>query len=124
MDSEMAPKSAVWADPKILGDVFRELARQRESQILQGYLCADHVHMHISIPPNYAVAQVFAFIKGKSAIHTARIPGGRAGNFVGEYFWARGYYVSTVDRDENVIRREIEKHEAEDKRLGQLNLLK
>ena len=109
---------------KYLGDVFRELARQRESQILQGHLCADHVHMHISIPPKYAVAQVIGFIKGKSAIHIARTFGGRARNFVGEHFWARGYYVSTVGRDENVIREYIKKHEVEDKRLEQLNLLK
>ena len=80
--------------------------------------------MHISIPPKYAVAQVIGFIKGKSAIHIARTFGGRARNFVGEHFWARGYYVSTVGRDENVIREYIKKHEVEDKRLEQLNLLK
>ena len=109
---------------KYLGDIFRELARQREAQILQGHLCADHVHIYVSIPPKYAVAQVIGFIKGKSAIHIARTFGGRARNFVGEHFWARGYYVSTVGRDEKVIREYIKKNEAEDKRLEQLNLLK
>ena len=109
---------------KYLGDIFRELARQREADILQGHLCADHVHIYISIPPKYAVAQVIGFMKGKSAIHIARTFGGRARNFVGEHFWARGYYVSTVGRGEKVIREYIKKQEAEDKRLEQLNLLK
>ena len=107
-----------------LGEVFRSLARQRESEVLQGSLRADHVHMHISIPPKYAVAQVVGFIKGKSAIHIARTFGGRARNFVGQNFWARGYFVSTVGRDENVIREYIKKQEAEDRRLEQLELLK
>jgi len=80
--------------------------------------------MYISIPPKYAVAQVIGFIKGKSAIHIARTFGGRARNFVGEHFWARGYYVSTVGRDEKVIRAYIKNQEAEDRRLDQLNLLK
>ncbi len=94
--------------------MFRELARQREAQILQGYLCAGHVHVHISIPPKHAVAQVVGFIKGKSALHTARTFGGRARNFVGEHFWARGYYVSTVGRDEKVIREYLRKQKTND----------
>ena len=55
-----------------LGDVFRELARQKESRIEEGHLQADHVHMLLSIPPKYAVAQVVGYLKGKSAIHIAR----------------------------------------------------
>ena len=109
---------------KYLGDVFRELARQRESGILEGHLCSDQVHIYISIPPKYAVAQVVGFIKGKSAIHIARTFGGLAKNFVEQHFWARGYYVTTVGRDEEVIREYIRKQEAEDRRLEQLNLLK
>jgi putative transposase len=84
----------------------------------------DHVHMLISIPPKYAVAHVIGFIKGKSAIHIARTFMDRKRNFVGQHFWARGYFVSTVGRDEAVIRRYIRNQEAEDKRVDQLNLLK
>ena len=73
-----------------LGDVFRRLARQKESEIEEGHWVADHVHMMISIPPKYAVAQVIGFIKGKSAIHIARHFGERRRNFVGHHFWARG----------------------------------
>ena len=79
--------------------MFHVLARQRESSILEGHLCKDHVHMYIAIPPKYAVAQVVGFIKGKSAIHIAREVQGRARNFSGQNFWARGYFVSTVGRD-------------------------
>jgi putative transposase len=107
-----------------LGEVFRELARQKESRIEEGHLRADHVHMLISIPPKYAVAQVVGYLKGKSAIYIARTYGGKVRNFVGEQFWARGYFVSTVGRDEQTIRRYIEQQEAEDGRLEQLEMFK
>ena len=105
-----------------LGDVFKKLAEQKESRIEEGHLMVDHVHMLISIPPKYAVANVVGFIKGKSAIHIARNYGERKRNFVGQHFWARGYFVSTVGRDEALIREYIKNQEAEDKRLDQLKL--
>ena len=83
----------------------------------------DHVHMMISIPPKYAVAQVIGFIKGKSAIHIARVYSERRRSFVGQHFWARGYFVSTVGRDEEVIRQYIRHQEREDERIDQLSLL-
>ena len=107
---------------KHLGDVFRRLAVQKESRIEEGHLMPDHVHMMISIPPKYAVSQVIGFIKGKSAIHLARVYGERKRNFVGQHFWARGYFVSAVGRDEQVIREYIKKQEAEDLRLEQMKL--
>ena len=105
-----------------LGEVFRKLAVQKESKIEEGHLMPDHVHMMISIPPKYAVSQVIGFIKGKSAIHLARVYGERKRNFVGQHFWARGYFVSTIGRDEAVIREYIQKQEQEDLRLDQMNL--
>ena len=105
-----------------LGDVFRKLALQKESRIEEGHLMLDHVHMMISIPPKYAVSQVVGFIKGKSAIHLARTYGERKRNFVGQHFWARGYFVSTVGRDEELIREYIRHQEEEDKRLDQMQL--
>ena len=107
---------------KYLGEVFKELARQRECEIHEGVLKADHVHMLISIPPKHAVAQVIGFIKGKSAIHIARNFAGRKKNFTGQHFWARGYYATTVGRDENVIKEYIKKQYEEDHRFDQLNL--
>ena len=82
----------------------------------------DHVHMMLSIPPKYAVSQVVGFIKGKSAIHLARVYGERKRNFVGQHFGARGYFVSTVGRDETVIREYIKHQEKEDERMDQLGL--
>lgn len=105
-----------------LGEVFRDLAKQRESKIVEGHMMGDHVHMLISIPPKYAVSQVIGFIKGKSAIHIARVYVGKRKNFRGQSFWARGYFVSTVGRDEETIRRHITRQEKEDKRIDQLEL--
>ena len=107
---------------KHLVEVFRRLASQRESRILEGYLMPDHVHMLISIPPKYAVSQVIGYIKGKSAIHLARVYGEKKRNFVGQHFWARGYFVSTLGRDETMIRDYIRHQEQEDQRIEQMNL--
>jgi len=109
---------------KYLGEVFHRLAQQKECRIEEGHLMSDHVHMLISIPPKYAVSQVVGFIKGKSAIHIARVYGERRRNFVGQHFWARGYFVSTVGRDEAVIREYIRHQEHEDKRIDQMDLLR
>ena len=108
---------------RYLGEILRKLAEHRESCVEEGHLMSDHVHMMISIPPKYSVAQVIGYIKGKSAIHIAREFGGRKRNFVGQHFWARGYFVSTVGRDETVIREYIRQHEAEDRRQDQQRLV-
>jgi len=105
-----------------MGEVFHRLAKQKESLIEEGHLLPDHVHMMISIPPKYSVSQVIGYIKGKSAIHVARTYVGRKRNYVGQHFWARGYFVSTVGRDEQVIRAYIRHQEREDRRIDQLEL--
>ena len=110
------------AQRKHLGGMFRQLAEQRESRVEEGHLMPDHVHMMVRIPPKYAVSQVVGYIKGKSAIHLARVYSERKRNFVGQHFWARGYFVSTVGRDETVIREYIRNQEKEDERLDQLKL--
>lgn len=106
---------------RYLGAVFRDLAEQKESRIEEGHLLADHVHMLIAIPPKYAVAQVIGFLKGKSAIHIARAYAGRRRDFRGQHFWARGYFVSTVGRDEEKVRRYIRAQEKEDQRMERLH---
>jgi putative transposase len=105
-----------------LGEVLRKLASQKECRVEEGHLLPDHVHLLMSIPPKYAVSQVVGFIKGKSAIHLARVYGERKRNFVGQHFWDRGYFVSTVGREESVIREYIRNQEKEDERLDQLAL--
>jgi putative transposase len=105
-----------------LGTLLKDLARQQGCEILEGHLLPDHVHFLISIPPKYAVSKVIGYIKGKSAIGIARNFGGRRKNFTGESFWARGYYGSTVGRDEDTVRTYIKKQEAEDRRIDQLDI--
>ena len=103
-----------------LGEVFHQLARQKESWIEEGHLQPDHVHMLIAIPPKYAVAQVIGYLKGKRAIHLARVYAERKQNFVGQHFWARGYFVSTVGRDATVIRAYLRPQDAADHQLDQM----
>jgi len=108
---------------KHLGRILHELARHKESEIVEGHLRPDHIHMCLSIPPKYAVSNVIGYLKGKSAISIARNFMCRKRNFTGENFWARGYYVSTVGLDEEAVRKYIREQEAEDARLEQLNLI-
>jgi putative transposase len=89
-----------------LGTVFHELARRKECQIEEGHLMPDHVHILISIPPKYSVAEVIGYLKGKRQ-NVER----KAHNFLGHKFWARGYFVSTVGRDEEMIRAYIKNQE-------------
>ena len=103
-----------------LGTVFRSLAEQWECKVEEGHLMPDHVHVLLRVPPKYSVSSVMRFIKGKSAIHIARVYAGRRRNFVGQHFWARGYWVSTVGKNEAAVRRYIQEQEKEDQRLEQL----
>jgi putative transposase len=107
---------------KHLGEIFRELALQRESKVVEGHLMVDHVHMCLSIPPKHSVSSVVGYIKGKSAISIARHFGGRQRNFTGEVFWARGYFVSMVGLDEEMVRAYIRNQETEDERYDQMKL--
>ena len=115
-------KKQLFADlRKYLGELFHDLARQKECRIEEGHLLPDPVHMLISIPPKYAVSQVVGFLKGKSAIAIARTYLGRRRNFAGQHFWARGYFVSTVGADEVVIRNYIRNQESNDEKLDNLD---
>lgn len=105
-----------------LGEIFHELARQKESVIEEWHLLPDHVHILISIPPKLAVDSVLGYLKGKSAIYIARNFCGKPKNFIGENFWARGYYVSTVGLDEENVRKYIQNQEKEDQRQEALRL--
>jgi len=106
---------------KELVPVLRELAMQKESKIVEGAMKVDHVHVLVSIPPKYSVAQVVGYVKGKSAIWVARTMG-RNRNFVGQHFWARGYCVSTIGLDEQTIQEYIRTQEEVDKKLDQLRI--
>jgi len=105
-----------------LVEILKSLASQKECKIEEGHICSDHIHILISIPPKYSVSQVIGFLKGKSAIRIARTYCGKKRNFVGQSFWARGYFTSTVGRNEEMIRAYIKNQEAEDRRIDQLKL--
>ena len=92
---------------KHLGEVFRELARHKESEIGEGHLMVDHVHMLLSIPPKYSVAGMIGYLKGKSSMIIFERFSKLKKNFKGHHFWARGYYVSTVGLDEGKIKKYI-----------------
>lgn len=91
---------------------------------MEGHLQPDHIHVLISIPPKYSVAQIIGYIKGKSAIHIARTYMGQRKNYTGMSFWARGYFVSTVGTDEEIVRAYIQNQEKEDQRIEQLTIFK
>ena len=106
---------------KELGPILRKLASEKESEVVEGGLKVDHVHMLVSIPPKYSVAQVVGYVKGKSAIWVARSMG-RNRNFLGQNFWARGYCVSTIGLDETTIQEYIRAQEEADKKLDQVRM--
>jgi len=115
-------KKALYGSIKTqLVSVIRELARQKECEIVEGKLVSDHVHIVISIPPKYAVAQVIGYMKGKSAIWVARVCG-RKKNFTGQNFWARGYCVSTIGLDDETVREYVKRQTEEDKKLDQFKM--
>ena len=107
---------------KQLKDVFHRLARQKECEIVEGYIMKDHVHMLISIPPKHSVSHVVWFLKGKSSIWIDQNVSGRQKNFAGHKFWARGYFVSTVGANEEVVRKYVQNQESDDKKMEQLTL--
>lgn len=106
-----------------LKELFHKLSFQKECRIEEGYLMPDHIHMLISIPPKYSVAHIVGFLKGKSALYLAQRYGRRR-KHRGYHFWARGYFVSTVGYNEEVVRRYIQNQEREDKRIEQQDLFK
>lgn len=99
---------------QMLGEIFHDLARQKECRIIEGHLLADHVHRCLEIPPKHAVASVIGFLKGKSALAIARRVQEKERNFVGEHFWARGYAVSTVGFELESVRKYIREQETAD----------
>jgi putative transposase len=106
-----------------LGPVLHDLAARKESRIEAGHRMPEHIHMLLSLPPKYSVAQLVWFMKGKSAIWIAQNIDRKTRNIIGSNFWARGYFVSTVGRDEELIRRYIRDQEIADKQFDQQHKL-
>ena len=107
---------------KAIGKILRALCEQHGVELVEGHALSDHVHLCLSIPPKFSVANTVGFLKGKSAIRIHREYLGKQRNFTGFHFWARGYCASTVGIDEEVIRAYIRDQEKEEQRQEQLPL--
>lgn len=105
-----------------VGQLLRMLAKQKEVEIIEGFVCKDHVHMLMSIPPKYSVAMIIGFMKGKSAIRIHQEFSTHYKNYHGKHFWSRGYFVSTVGLDEERIKAYVRNQEKEDKLADGLQL--
>jgi putative transposase len=105
-----------------IGGILRELCRQVDIELVEGHAMPDHIHLCLSIPPKFSVAYTVGFLKGKSAVRIHREFLGQKRNFTGLHFWAKGYCVSTVGLDEQVIRAYIRHQEAEERRIEQLHI--
>ena len=106
---------------KQVGEIIRELCRQKGVELLEGHLLSDHIHMCLSVPPKLSIAFTIGFLKGKSAVRIHREILNKR-RLTGLHFWARGYCVSTVGLDEKVVRKYIREQEAIDKRQMELEL--
>jgi putative transposase len=97
-----------------IGQILRTLCEYKGVEIIEAHACKDHIHMCISIPPKYSVSSIVGYLKGKSAIMIFERFSKLRQNFKGHSFWARGYYISTVGLDEQIIRNYIKNQEAKE----------
>ena len=106
-----------------IGQILRDLCRQKDIELVEGKAMPDHIHMLLSVPPRYSVAMTIGYLKGKSATRIHRELLKTKGTLFGRSFWARGYCVSTVGLDEDQIRRYIRDQEKlqQDQNQGELN---
>jgi putative transposase len=94
-----------------IGEILRELCRQKGVELVEGKAMPDHVHMLLSVPPKFSIAMVVGYLKGKSAIRIHRQLEKTSGTLFGRSFWSRGYCVSTVGLDEAMIKNYIQNQE-------------
>ena len=100
---------------KQMGQILRQLCRQKGVEIMEGHAMPDHIHLVLRIPPKFSVALVVGYLKGKSAIQIHREALGVKKGFTGKHFWSRGYCVSTVGLDEATVRAYVRDQEELDK---------
>ena len=102
-----------------IGKILRDLCRQKGVELVEAKAMADHIHMLLSVPPRYSIAMTIGYLKGKSSIRIHRELLRTKGTMFGRKFWARGYCVSTVGYDEQLIRRYIQEQEKLDRSQDQ-----
>ena len=104
-------------DRKRIGEIIRELCKQKEVEMREGTACPDHIHMVLSIPPKHSVAYVIGFLKGKSAIKAHRELSRRKRILGQKSFWSRGYFVRTIGIDKEVVERYVREQWRRDKNM-------
>ena len=105
-----------------IGRILRDLCRQKKIELLEGHAMADHIHMVLSIPPKYSVANTIGFLKGKSAVRIHRELM-KERRMTGLHFWANGYCVSTIGLNEETIRRYVREQDQRERRQDQQELV-
>ena len=105
-----------------IGKIIRQLCDQKGIEIIEAELCPDHIHMLISIPPKYSVAQIMGYIKGKSSLMIFDRHANMKYRYGNRHFWCRGYYVDTVGRNKKAIQEYIRNQLQEDIANDQISL--
>ena len=105
-----------------IGQILRKLCEQKEIEIIEANACPDHIHMLISIPPKISVAYAIGYLKGKSSLMIFDRHANLKYKYGSRHFWCRGYYVDTVGRNKEAIRRYIPNQLQEDIAADQISI--
>ena len=105
-----------------IGQMLRKSCEYKGVEIIEAEACKDHIHMLVSIPPKYSVAQIMGYLKGKSSLMIFEKYANLKYKYGNRHFWCRGYYVSTVGRNKRAIQEYIRKQLQEDHAEDQLNI--
>ena len=105
-----------------IGKILRQLCQYKGIEILEAEACPDHIHMLISIPPKYSVAQVMGYLKGKSSLMIFDRHANLKYKYGNRHFWARGYYVDTVGRNKKQVQEYIREQLAADQIADQISM--
>ena len=111
---------------KIKGDIgimLRKLCEYKEVEIIEAEACKDYIHMLLSIPPKYSVAQIMGYLKGKSSLMIFEKYANMKYKYGNRHFWCRGYYVDTVGRKKKAIAEYIRNQLQEDVSSDQMSLV-
>ena len=105
-----------------IGKILRQLCQYKGIEILEAEACPDHIHMLISIPPKYSVAQVMGYLKGKSSLMIFDRHANLKYKYGNRHFWARGYYADTVGRNKKQVQEYIREQLAADQIADQISM--
>ena len=105
-----------------IGQILRQLCKQKEVEVIEAHACVDHIHMLVSIPPKLSVAAFMGYLKGKSSLMIFERHANLKYRYGNRTFWCKGYYVSTVGRNKNAIEKYIREQESEDMMKDQISI--